>query len=60
MRTCKQCQCSMDVGYVLKADTYGNVKIERGQAKLGKVSAAICPDCGEISLYIENGKEQQL
>lgn len=54
MRICRQCQCTMDEGYVLKADTYGTVKIERGMAKLGNISAAICPDCGEISIYIEN------
>lgn len=59
MRTCKQCQCSMDEGYVLKVNTYGTVKIERGQAKANGISVAVCPDCGEISLYIENSKEQE-
>ena len=47
----------MDEGYVLKANTYGTVKIERGQAKPGNISVAVCHDCGEISLYTENSKE---
>ena len=54
MRACKQCQCSMDEGYVLIVNTYGTVKIKKGQAKPSNVSVAVCPDCGEISLYIEN------
>ena len=57
MRICKQCQCSMDEGYVLKVNTYGTVKIEKGQAKPGIISVAVCPDCGEISLYIVNSEE---
>lgn len=54
MRNCKQCQCLMDEGYVLKVNTYGNVKMERGHAKPDSIKAAVCPACGEISLYIEN------
>lgn len=54
MRICKQCQSPMNEGYSLKVNTYGMVQIEKKQAKSDYIKAAICPSCGEISLYIEN------
>ncbi len=53
MPICKQCQCRMDEGYMLKADTYGAVRIERREPKAGGIKVAICPDCGEISMYLD-------
>lgn len=52
MRICKQCQTDMNEGYVLKSNTYGAVKIERGTSKDG-IKVAVCPTCGEISLYLD-------
>ena len=54
MRTCKQCQIPMNEGYSLKVNTYGNIKIEKKQAKSDHIKVAICPNCGEISLYADN------
>ena len=52
MRVCKQCQTTMEEGYILKVNTYGTPKIERGINKPDGIKVAICPACGEISLYI--------
>ncbi|MDK2808587.1 MAG: hypothetical protein PWP24_1323 [Clostridiales bacterium] len=52
MRICKQCQCQMEEGYMLKANTYGSIKIERGTPKTDGIKIAICPTCGEISMYL--------
>lgn len=52
MRICKQCQCQMNEGYMLEANTYGTIKIIHGTPKKGGIKAAICPSCGEISIYL--------
>ena len=54
MKICKQCQATMNEGYMLKSNTYGVVKIERGTPKPDGIKVAICPNCGEISLYLDN------
>lgn len=43
----------MQEGFILKADTYGKLKVETGAVKPGEIAAAICPDCGEISFAIK-------
>jgi hypothetical protein len=51
----------MEEGYVIKVTTYGTPFIERGKigfpsnlgTKGGEIKAAMCPNCGEISLYHE-------
>jgi RNase P subunit RPR2 len=61
MRECKQCNTQMEEGYVIKVTTYGTPFIERGKigfpsnlgTKGGEIKAAMCPNCGEISLYNE-------
>lgn len=59
MKTCKQCQLQMEEGYVIKVDTYGIPKIERGIGKPDSIKVAVCPKCGDISLYIEKLTKQQ-
>lgn len=59
MRICKQCGCTMIKDFDVKVEggSYG-IKIARGDGvfakRLAKPKAAICPKCGEVSLYIEN------
>lgn len=59
MRRCKQCENEMIKGFNIKVEggSYG-IKISKGDGvfakRLGKPKVAICPKCGEISLYIEN------
>lgn len=59
MRICKQCDAQMEEGYIIKVTTYGTPHIERGTigqlsklgTKGGEIQAALCPKCGEISMY---------
>ena len=58
MRICKQCDCEMINGFDIKIDGAGySVKIIKNSTifseKIEKPKVAICPKCGEISLYIE-------
>lgn len=59
MRLCKQCNNKMLEGFDIKVENgaYG-IKITKGESlfakRLDKPKVAICPKCGEISLYIEN------
>ena len=63
MRICKQCDCEMLEGFDIKIEGKENgIKISKGSGSfLGifadsriKPKVAICPKCGEVSLYIEN------
>ena len=59
MRICRQCQTQMEEGYRIRVSTYGIPKLEQGTTKTGEVQVAVCPGCGEISLYLrkeETGK----
>ncbi len=59
MRVCRNCKCKMVKGFDVKVEggAYG-IKISRGEGifakRLEKPQVAICPKCGEISLYIDN------
>ncbi|MFQ6871917.1 nucleic acid-binding protein [Romboutsia timonensis] len=58
MRTCKQCDSEMVNGFDIKVDgtSYG-IKITKNSTifseRIEKPKVAICPKCGEVSLYIE-------
>ena len=59
MRKCCQCQCDMTEGFDIKIDRGGyGIKITLNAGvfakRIEKPKVAICPQCGEISLYIEN------
>lgn len=59
MRICRQCQCEMIEGFDVKVEGAGyGIKIATGTGifanRIEKPKVAICPKCGEISLYIEN------
>lgn len=59
MRVCCQCQCEMNEGFDVKVEGAGyGIKISKGTGifadRIEKPKVAICPKCGEISLYIEN------
>lgn len=59
MRKCYRCNIKMTEGFDLKVEggAYG-IKISDGTGvfakRIEKPKVAICPKCGEISLYIEN------
>lgn len=59
MRICHQCKCEMIEGFDVKVEGEGyGIKIAKGTGifakRIEKPKVAICPKCGEISLYIEN------
>lgn len=59
MRICPQCQSEMIEGFDVKVESAGyGIKISKGTGilakRLEKPKVAICPKCGEISLYVEN------
>ncbi|MDD2556448.1 MAG: nucleic acid-binding protein [Syntrophaceticus sp.] len=59
MRICRQCQCEMVEGFDVKVDSAGyGITIAAGTGffadRIEKPKVAICPECGEISLYIDN------
>ena len=59
MRICRQCECEMVEGFDIKVEGAGyGIKIASGTGifanRIEKPKVAICPKCGEISLYIEN------
>lgn len=59
MRICSQCQCEMLEGFDVKVEGAGyGIKISKGNGifanRIEKPKVAICPKCGEISLYVEN------
>lgn len=64
MRKCHRCGEEMKEDYGLKISSFiagiAPVILSKGQGvlsdELGKVKAAVCPNCGEISLYTENKK----
>lgn len=58
MRICKQCKCQMDEGYKLKANTYGVIRVERGIPKADEIKVAICPTCGDVSMYLDKDAEK--
>ncbi len=59
MRICRLCQTDMIEGFDIKVEGAGyGIKISKGDGifakRLEKPKVAICPKCGEVSLYIEN------
>ena len=58
MRKCVRCECDMIENYDVKVEGGANgLKItERGLFKdnLGKVRAAVCPECGYLEFYLED------
>lgn len=62
MRKCLRCQSEMIEDHGLKIENIlmagvASVRLSRGQGvtsdSLEKIKAAVCPVCGEVSLYIE-------
>ncbi|QNO14177.1 nucleic acid-binding protein [Alkalicella caledoniensis] len=59
MRTCHRCDTEMIEDFDVKVEggAYG-IKIAKGTGvfakRIGKPKVAVCPNCGEISLYIED------
>jgi Zn finger protein HypA/HybF involved in hydrogenase expression len=62
MRICPQCRSEMVEGFDVKVEGgYYGIKISRGTGifarRFEKPKVAICPQCGEISMYLEKFKE---
>lgn len=61
MRTCMRCQTEMIEGFDVKVEgaAYG-IKIAVGTGifaeRIEKPKVAICPNCGEVSLYLTDLK----
>ncbi|NLK40006.1 MAG: nucleic acid-binding protein [Clostridiales bacterium] len=59
MRICCRCNIKMAEGFDIKVEGggYGIVVSDRTgifAKRIEKPKVAICPECGEVSLYIEN------
>jgi len=59
MRMCPRCQCEMVENCDIRVEGAGyGVIVTRTTdlfaERLGKPKVAICPKCGEVSIYIEN------
>lgn len=62
MRKCVRCQTEMKLGYGLKIDNIAGgiapIRLSKGiglfSERKEKVKVAVCPNCGEISIYIED------
>lgn len=58
MRQCIRCKAEMVEDLILRAGgDAGNVIVSTNKffgKSFGKVHAAVCPECGEISIYIED------
>ena len=60
MRKCHRCDAEMQEGFSLQASgvLFGGIEITHGTGLFakwnGKPKVAICPECGEVSLYIGN------
>ncbi|WP_024615413.1 hypothetical protein [Clostridium sp. Ade.TY] len=61
MRKCLRCNEIMAEGYMLKTENFtaqASVVLGKGSGILsdnkGKIKAAVCPKCGEISVFFDN------
>ncbi len=59
MRTCLRCKKEMVEGFDIKVEGAGyGIKVSNGESlfakRIEKPKIAICPECGEISLFITN------
>lgn len=58
MKKCLRCGCEMKEDFDVKVEgaAYGLKITKPGifQDNLGKVHAAVCPDCGYLEFYLEN------
>ncbi len=59
MRTCHRCKKEMVEGFDIKVEGAGyGIKVSSGESmfskRIEKPKVAICPECGEISLYVSN------
>lgn len=57
MRNCHRCHQEMVEGFDIKIEGAGyGIKLSKGQGmfakRIGKPQVAICPGCGEISLFL--------
>ena len=59
MRTCNRCNCQMVEGFAVRGYVRGEqVSIKTSYKlfakSLGLLSAAVCPNCGEVSMYLDD------
>lgn len=59
MRKCVRCGAAMEEDYKLTGG-YGNVIRKKGNIKACYPKAALCPRCGEISLYVEGDNLEKM
>ena len=52
MRKCVRCGAEMEEDFSLSGG-YGNVIRRKGTTKAVYPKAAVCPECGEITLYAD-------
>lgn len=64
MRKCLRCGTAMMDNYAIRIDNLEhNIVMTTNQKevrpeKIGKLKTAVCPECGEISFYIDSQKNK--
>ena len=59
MRKCVRCGAEMEEDFSFTGG-YGNVIRKKGTTKAVYPKAAVCPECGEISIYVDEEKLSKL
>lgn len=67
MRKCVRCGSEMNENYSLKIESFlagvASVRLAQGTNVLSdtkeKVKVAVCPKCGELSIYVEKAIEKE-
>ena len=59
MRACHRCNKDMLEGFDIKVEGAGyGIKVSSGEGmfakRIEKPKVAICPECGEVSIYVSN------
>ena len=57
MRKCLRCGAEMEEGFKLSGG-FGNVVRRHGKAAYPK--AAVCPECGEVAIYLDEKHTEKL
>ena len=60
MRKCLRCGAEMEEGYALGGG-FGNTIRKKGlSTKAAYPKAAVCPECGEVSIYLDGKKLEKV
>lgn len=63
MRKCPRCDVEMTEGYALYgSDSHWRLMLAEDKKwfpkEIGRLSCAVCPECGYVELFVEGGKKE--